>query len=416
MLDLNRAKICIEMELDPRELFHAPTRLTYKTLIELFEEGQQEYDVITFVERLKAANRYEKIGGGAELSAMLDNGVPRFSEGVFRRHIEIVQECARRRRLMRMLNDSLTSLSQPDISTGQAIEEVRRKLDAITPKQVARAQDIRALVESAEVRATERANGTRRIVKTGFRDLDVMMGGCQPGDLCVIAARPGVGKTTFGVQWVLRGVIPEKKSCLVVSYEVPDWKFVDRMIQIEGKIPGEIFQPAKFTKKEWEKFAEASECIERARVCVLDTSHVRNTLQAVAYETRRMHEVSPLDVLLIDYVQLMQGREQHRHEAIAAITRGLKLLAMELGIVVVGLCQLNRAVEDRKNETPRLSDLRESGSIEQDADQVLFVDREKNGGPSIVPASAILEKNRNGRTGRCKLEYDNDIGCFIDRD
>jgi replicative DNA helicase len=197
---------------------------------------------------------------------------------------------------------------------------------------------------------------------------------------------------------------------------MPVQKLTDRMIQLRAKVNGQAFKTGKLSRDETERVITASSELGHASLYLRDHKSVRNTFPSIAAATRRIKDNGGLDVLLVDYVQLMRGPEQNRVEQISTITRGLKLLAMELEIVVIGLCQLNRAVENRAKDDARISDLKESGSLEQDADKVFLWGREMDSGPDLVPAWVIVGKNRAGGGGKVKLEYNNRIGCFVDRE
>jgi replicative DNA helicase len=255
-------------------------------------------------------------------------------------------------------------------------------------------------------------------VPTGFKLLDKMLGGLQKSDLVILAARPGVGKTSLAISLAQNAARKYGKRVAVFSLEMSNEQLVQRMLAAETGIDSQRLRLGDIQgEEEWHKLMEAAGALSDAPIFIDDTPAV--SAMELRTKARRLYAEHDLDLIVVDYLQLMQGdrRSENRVQEISAISRGLKGLARELNIPVLALSQLSRAVESRQDKRPILSDLRESGSIEQDADVVMFIYREEMYNEDTEKqniADVLVAKHRNGPTGSVSLFFRKELTQFRD--
>jgi replicative DNA helicase len=255
-------------------------------------------------------------------------------------------------------------------------------------------------------------------VPTGFADLDRLLGGLQPSDLIIIAARPGVGKTSLAVTIACNAALKYNSVVAMFTLEMAAEQLVQRMISAYAGIDSQRLRSAQIDDGEWEHFARASGTLSKAAIFIDDTPSP--TPMEIRTKTRRLAAEYDLDLVIVDYLQLMQGsdrRMQNRVQEISYISRSLKAMAREINVPVIALSQLSRAVEARPNKIPQLSDLRDSGSIEQDADVVMFIYRDEMYNPDTDRpniADIILAKHRSGPTDTIWLRFEPSLTKFVD--
>ncbi|MBU9359575.1 AAA family ATPase, partial [Burkholderia multivorans] len=252
-----------------------------------------------------------------------------------------------------------------------------------------------------------RSTGGERVISTGYEDLDrALNGGLRPGWSVILAARPGMGKTSLALNIASHAAVDH--GVLFLSMEMPESELIDRNIASLGRVPLDRVMNAPDDNEFWDRVTAATMKMRDMNLHIDDQPALR--LLDVRTKARMVKRKSGLDVLIVDYLQLMQGEGANRNAEIEGISRGLKALAKELNIAVIALAQLNRQVEQRANRTPMLSDLRDSGSIEQDADAVLFIHREEVANPDAGEqwrgfAQIRVAKFRHGRTGDVPMTY-----------
>ena len=272
------------------------------------------------------------------------------------------------------------------------------------------AEDVLAKVQEYAKRETHALTG----LATGFTDLDQMTSGLQPSDLIIIAARPSMGKTALALTLAQNSAIQEKATIALFSLEMSKEQLVMRMISSEARVDAHRFRTGFLNRDEWGRLAEAIGTLSEAKIYIDDTPGI-SVLEMRAKARRLAAETKKLDLVIVDYLQLMAGsrRTESRQQEVSQISRELKGLAKELNVPVIALSQLSRAPEARNPPRPMLSDLRESGSIEQDADVVAFIYREEYYAKDLDAfeeekknvAEIILSKQRNGPTGNVKLAF-----------
>jgi len=252
-------------------------------------------------------------------------------------------------------------------------------------------------------------------VPTGFTDLDRLLGGLQPSDLLIVAGRPGTGKTAFMLSAAKNAAQKNKKHVAIFSLEMSNEQLVQRMISQETGIDSQRLRTGKLEGDEWALFAHAVEVLSDTMIFLDDTPGL--TPLQLRTKCRRLHAEYNLDLVLVDYLQLMSSgvRAENRVQEVSYISRNMKILARELNVPVVAAAQLSRAVEQRADKEPQLSDLRESGSLEQDADIVMFINR-----PELYDKDTLLKnvaqikiaKHRNGPVGQVELVFRSNIAKF----
>lgn len=254
------------------------------------------------------------------------------------------------------------------------------------------------------------------VVESGFVDLDAKLTGFRPGALTIIAARPAMGKTAFGLNIMAHAAINDGLPVAFFSLEMTAEELIFRVLSARASVNGNAIRRKQMTQAEWDRLLGAAERYPKPRIYIDETAGI--DISTLRDRARRMHRQYGIRLLIVDYLQLMRstrGRYQNREQEVADISRGLKETAKELHIPVIALAQLNRALDTRADKRPVLSDLRESGSIEQDADNVLFIHREDYYKPNTEPtneAEIIIAKQRNGPTGNIKLHWEGQYTRF----
>ncbi|MCU0968407.1 MAG: replicative DNA helicase [Rubrivivax sp.] len=389
-------------------------RLIYGAIASLVGAGKPA-DVVTVFEQLGSVGRAETCGGLAYLNALAQS-VP--SAANMRRYAEIVRERAILRKLIAASDDIATSAFNPQgRPVPQILDEAESKILKIGEegaRQRQGFQPIDKLVVALLDRVNElHENGAEEVtgVRTGFYDLDRMTAGLQKGDLIVLAARPSMGKTAFALNIAEHVAVQETLPVLVFSMEMGASQLALRMVGSLGRIDQQHLRTGALKDDEWERLAEAVDRLGRVQVFIDETPALNSAeLRARARRMARQYG-GTLGLIVIDYLQLMSGSsgsDENRATELGEISRGLKALAKELQCPVIALSQLNRSVESRNDKRPMMSDLRESGAIEQDADVILFIYRDDyynkdSKEPGV--AEIVIAKQRNGPVGTVKLTF-----------
>lgn len=359
-------------------------------------------DAVTVFERLQAKGQ-----SAADLGYIVSLAQNTPGPSSIARHAAIVRERAIRRALV-MLGDEVATAARSSAHDAPVlIDDASARLEAIAATRVRKEPThVSAdMMEHAKRLAARETEGVLA-VSTGFRDLDALLnGGLRGGELIVIAARPKMGKTAFAL--AVAAYVARSRHVGFLSQEMPKAQLLDRELAAVGRIPlPHILNPKNMLPDEWERLSQAMGVIEGLKLWLDDQGGLR--LLDVRMKARMIRRKAGLDVLIIDYLQLMEGEGDNRNAQIERITRGLKALALEMGITIILLSQLNRQLELRQNKRPIPSDLRDSGAIEQDADVVMFLYRDEVYHPDtddkgICEVEVAL--NRQGQSGRVALAY-----------
>ena len=398
------------------EFYRADHRLIFQHIILLIENGKPA-DVLTVAESLERSAKLEEAGGQAYLGSLALN-TP--SAANIRRYAEIVRERAIMRQLAAAGTEIADSAYNPAGRDAAAmIDEAESKIFQIAEVGAKAKQGfvkidplLTETVERIDMLYSRENKDDVIGLATGYVDLDRMTSGLQPGELIIIAARPSMGKTALAMNIVEHVTLNLKKTAAVFSMEMSGTQLALRMIGSVGRVDQHKLRSGTFEESEWPKLVDAVGKLNDANIHIDDTAGL-NTLE-VRTRARRLHrETGGLNLIVVDYLQLMSGsasgREENRATEVAEISRGLKSLAKELKVPVVALSQLNRSVESRVDKRPMMSDLRESGAIEQDADLIMFIYRDEVYNPtneaSKGKAEVIVAKQRNGPTGPVTLTF-----------
>lgn len=372
-------------------------------------------DVITVFEQLQSLGKADECGGLAYLNALAQS-VP--SAANLRRYAEIVRERAILRKLISASDEIATKAFNPQgTPVSQILDEAEGQIFKIGEegsRQKAGFHSMDKLVMDLIDRVTELAeNGAEEVtgVRSGFYDLDKMTAGLQPGDLIILAARPSMGKTAFALNIGEHVAVHEGLPVVVFSMEMGASQLALRMVGSLGRIDQQHLRTGALRDDEWGRLTEAVDKLSKASVFI-DETPALNPSELRARARRQARQCGRLGLIVIDYLQLMSGSggasEENRATVIGEISRGLKALAKELHCPVIALSQLNRSVETRTDKRPMMSDLRESGAIEQDADVIMFIYRDEyynkeSKEPGV--AEIIIAKQRNGPVGTVKLAF-----------
>lgn len=380
-------------------------------------------DILTLSEQLKNGDQLDVIGGASYLTE-LTNSVPTAAH--LEQYAEIVADKAIRRRLIKASSDIAGIGSDESKSLQELIEGAETRLFEVSQKYVR--QDITSLESILgdsfdRLDDLHRNKGGLRGIPTGMRDLDKVLAGLQRSDLVVLAARPSMGKTALMLNIALNISTKAKQgSVLIFSLEMSKEQLVDRLLAAEAGVDAWKLRTGEgLDDKDFERLSAGMGKLAEAPIFIDDTSGI--TVSDLRTKARRLHHLHPLAVIMVDYLQLMSGGSRfasvaNRVQEISEISRSLKILARELNVPVVALSQLSRSVESRNPPIPQLADLRESGSIEQDADVVAFIYRpqyyDENADANVIEIH--IKKHRNGPTRNLNLYFDRDQQRFRDLD
>ncbi|MBP7807605.1 replicative DNA helicase [Candidatus Saccharibacteria bacterium] len=392
-------------------------RHIFEAISHLYEQ-HRPIDVLTLSDQLKGAGFLEAVGGAAYLTE-LTNFVPTAAHA--EQYAEIVSQKAIRRRLINASQDIVGMGFNESTNLQELIEEAETRLFEVSQKHVK--QDIASL-ESILSESFERLDelhkdkGRIRGVPTGFKDLDNMLAGLQRSDLFILAARPSMGKTALALNLAHNVAVKSNETVLLFSLEMSKEQLVDRMLAMESGVDAWALRTGNLTDTDFEKIGHAMGTLGEAPIYIDDTPGI--TVSDLRTKARREAHLRPLGLIVVDYLQLMSGGAKfggdgNRVQEISEISRGLKGIARELNVPLIALSQLSRSVESRTPPHPQLSDLRESGSIEQDADVVAFIYREDYYNPDSERKGIVdimIKKHRNGPTGNVELYFDKEKQRF----
>src|SRR3989344_3842512 len=407
----------------PEDFFSEQHRIIFKAMKALHDK-HSPIDVLTLSEQLKSNGSLEVVGGASYLTE-LTNYVPTAAH--LEQYAEIVADKAIRRHLISASADIASIGRDEDKSLSELIEEAETRLFEVSQKHVR--QDITSL-ESILAESFDRLDdlhrkkGGIRGIPTGLADLDRKLAGLQRSDLVVVAARPSMGKTAMMLNMSLDiATKASQGAVLYFSLEMPKEQLVDRLLGAEANVDAWKLRTGEgLTDTDFERISAAMGALAEAPIYIDDTSGI--TVSDLRTKARRLHHQYPLAVIMVDYLQLMSGGSRfastaNRVQEISEISRNLKILARELNVPVVAASQLSRSVESRTPQIPQLADLRESGSIEQDGDIVIFLYREEFYNPDTDRQNVtdiFIKKHRKGPTGNFELYFDREKQRFRDLD
>ncbi len=398
------------------ESFYKPAhRLIYETMLELFKKNEP-IDIVTVSESLRNEEKLEDAGGRAYIN---DLALSVVTTANIEFYAKIIQEKEIKRALINA-GSEIVSMSYENEETDIVLDNAQKLIFNIAAqKDTSDLVPIQDLVVSSYEQIEFRYNNKDDLVgvTTGFYDLDALTSGLQKSDLIILAARPSMGKTAFALNLAQNVALKAKKGVAIFSLEMPKQQLVKRMLCSEAEVDTQRITSGHMQQKDWEKLMDAMTKFADAHIYIDDTSGITAT-DIKAKCRRLMLEEKELGLVVIDYLQLMEGggNPNDRNQQISAISRSLKGLARELDVPIIALSQLSRGVEARNDKRPMLSDLRDSGAIEQDADIVMFIYRDEYYNRDDVEnkgkAEIIIAKHRNGPVGNINLLFQSNITKF----
>ena len=409
--------LIIDERLQPEDFYREAHGLIFQAMLDLHTVGEP-VDALTLVEHLKQAGLLERVGGRAAVD-LLAGSVP--AVGNVRQYARIVRENAMLRRLLHASYEIQARVHSHEAPPRELVDLAERSILEVAHDD--RRKDFRSIHDllSAELDKLEQLSAEGLSITgtpSGFEDLDRITGGFQPGNLIILAARPGMGKSALMANFAEHAALTTQQAVALFSLEMSEGELAQRFIASQASVKGDDLRKGKVPPARWGKIMAASNRLAESALFVDDSSDL--SVLDVRAKTRRLaqQQADGLGLVLIDYLQLMRatGQTDNRAEQVGQISRGLKTLARELEVPVIALSQLNRGVEQRADKRPMLSDLRESGAIEQDADLVMFIYRDEyydEDSEDEGLAEVHIAKHRNGGLGTVKMTFQGEYPRFM---
>jgi replicative DNA helicase len=398
------------------EDFYKPSHQQVFEIIRHLFDSNEPIDAVTVSEGLRRDGSLDRMGGIDFLTNLIDS-VPSTSNVEY--YAGIVEEHSLRRRLMKVGGDISVIAGQMTEPIAEVVDKAEQAVFAVAERQVGDGlQAIDDLLGPAIEKAEElqRSGAAVTGISTGFRDLDKKLAGLHPTNLIIVAARPGMGKSALALN-MAQNVALNGNTVAVFSLEMSREEVVTRMLCSKGRIDSQKLRTGSLNEGDFTKLSNAAGALYKQNIYVDDSPGL--TVTEIRAKCRRLRRKPGLDLVVVDYLQLMNGSgQENRQQEIAMISRSLKSLARELHLPIIALSQLNRAVEAREDKRPRLGDLRESGAVEQDADVVMFIYRDEYYFPEKVESKGIAEvviaKHRQGGVGKVDMTFLPEFTLFAD--
>lgn len=399
----------------PEDFYKDGHALIYQVVLDLTNKGEP-VDLVTVTEELRQREALEKVGGITYLTE-LANAVPTAAHVEY--YAKIIEEKALLRNLIHAATEIVAMGYDGQEEVEKILDEAEKKIFSIANRRAGRSivnlKNI--LIEAFEqIEKLYESHGAVTGVPTGFSDLDRFTAGLQPSDLIILAARPSMGKTTFALNIAENAAAHLQIPVAVFSLEMSKEQLAMKLLCAEAGVDNQRIRTGNLAEEDWPRLSHALGRLSEAKMFIDDSPNV--SALEIRAKTRRIQAEYGLGLIVIDYLQLMQsrGRTESRQQEVSEISRSLKALARELSVPVVALSQLSRAVEMRQNKRPSLADLRESGSLEQDADLVCFLYREDYYEPETEKkgiTELIIAKHRNGPIGTIDLLFQKEFSKFV---
>ena len=417
---LDPDKIHIASEYLTKDSFFKPSHgMLFNIMQELSDKGDP-IDPVSVKSALDSSGQFELVGGMAFLASLI-NAVP--TSAHIEHYSKVVAEKSRARKVIEDLSQSISNVYDGKIDLNEILSQTEQNLSAISNEQKKGFRSIIDVIDSTQSILDERSQkiGDVTGTSTGFTDFDQITTGLHEDNLIIIAARPAMGKTAFALNIAQNVAKNSDKAVAIFSLEMGAESLVERMLSAEGLIPSYHVRTGNLSESEWRRMISAQERLARGKIFIDDTAGIR--ISEIRSKAKRLaQENGGFGLIVIDYLQLIEGRgRENRQQEVSEISRQLKIIAKELKVPVIALSQLSRGVDQRNDKRPILSDLRESGSIEQDADIVAFLYREayykrdEQEEPDNV-TELILEKNRHGSLGTVQLYFLKEYAKFANKE
>jgi len=409
-------KICEEVNSDM--FFDEKNKFLFEAIEELHKNGIP-VDIGMVKEELDKKKRLISVGGIEYISEVIDSVITSANLSYY---IDILKEHATRRNLINAATEIVTEAYEEQDVTTILDNAEKNILNVVKVRTVKDFIPIHEILRRAQAKLEELAKSKKLItgLETGFYDFDRITTGFQPGELIILAARPGMGKTALALNMATYAAMTTEKAVAIFNLEMPAEQLVNRIISAQGGIDAYKLQTGQMQERDWKRYNEAMNSLAETNLYIEDNSGV--TVAEIKAKCRRLANMPKgLGLVVIDYLQLVttgNKRIESRQVEVSEISRSLKTMALELGVPVIALSQLSRSAEKRESNMPMLADLRESGSIEQDADMVLFINRKdyyeakKDQREKIVPAELVIAKHRKGSLGTIDLLFELNMSAF----
>jgi len=412
----SEAVVRVASFLRPEDFYRRAHSLIYQAILDLHER-REPADFVTLCDELERRGQLEEVGGAAYITSLI-NAVPTAL------HVEHYARIVERTAILRRLLSAATEIASLAYEEAKDVDEVVDRAEQIIfgVSQRRLRRDLMPIKQVLEeyferIDYLHRHKGQFIGVPTGFSQLDKLLGGLQRSDLIVVAGRPGMGKSSLALSIAHNAAKRFGQRVAIFSLEMSAEQVVQRLVAAETGIEIQRLRLGDIRDEEWPRFVQATGILSDTMIFIDDTPAI--SAMELRTKARRLHAEHGLDLIIVDYLQLMRGdsRSENRVQEISYISGSLKALARELNVPVLALSQLSRAVEQRQDKRPILSDLRESGSIEQDSDVVMFIYREEMYNPDTEKqniADIIVAKHRNGPTGQVPLYFRKEVAQFVE--
>lgn len=405
----DKALLKIVELLEPNDFYRDAHKIIYAAMVTLFEK-REPHDLITVQTLLADQNKLEQVGGAVYLASLTD--IIPFS-GTLVHHAQIIRRKSILRQLIQATSEITARCYDTQDDVEQLIDQTERTIFEIAHANKGQGfQSTATIVHLAIDKINERCKNKEHItgVPTGYEELDRMTAGLQSSELIIIAARPSMGKTALAINIVQNAALVAKVPVAVFSLEMSMESLVLRMLCSISRVDSQRIRTGQIHENDWPKLTRATGMLSEAPIFIDDSAGL--TALEMRAKARRLKAEQNIGLIVVDYLQLMQGKSnvENRAQEISDISRSLKTMAKELDVPVIALSQLNRSLENRTDKRPQLSDLRESGAIEQDADVIMFIYRDEvynkaPENPNKGLAELIIGKQRNGPTGMVKMTF-----------
>ena len=391
-------------------------QIIYKNIMQLFEKNEV-IDSISLINNLKKNKELEKVGGAYYITG-LSNEAPSFENIEY--YANIVKEKYILRTIISVSKEISFDAYDEYLDVGSILDKAEQRLFNISQQsQLSQFTDVYPLLEKVLEDWGKQTKGTLTGIASGFTQLDNMLSGFQKSDLIILAGRPSMGKTALALTIARNSAVIYNHKVGIFSLEMSNQQLAQRLITAEARVDSHLVRTGRLPKTEWKNLAKAANALHEAPIYIDDSASL-NILELRA-KARKLKSEKDVDILIVDYLQLLNqdGRSENRQQEISFISRSLKALAKELNIPIIALSQLSRAVESRSEHRPIMSDLRESGAIEQDADIILFIYRKYVYSRDELDkglAEIIIAKHRNGPTGSLEIAFFENFAKFDNLD
>ncbi len=413
----NTMRECIEAGVESDDFYLDKNRRIYNICSSMYE-NHETIDTISLSTKLKDYDYFEAIGGMEYLMSLADATIDKTNT---KEYIRIIKNKSLARRIIKAGEEIASDAFDGQAGIDEVLENAEKKILDITRSRTDSDFKPGSEVFASAVKkieAIEAAGNTITGVKTRFTALDQMTAGLQKSDMIILAARPSMGKSALALNIALNSAMVSSGACAIFSLEMPCEQLANRMLSAKAKVEGQKIRKGQLNESEWIKLREAEQELKRQKIFFDDTPGIK--ISDMHAKCRKLKEDYGLYLIIIDYIQLIQtsGKAESRQQEVSDISRKIKAMARELDVPIIALSQLSRSVESRNDKRPMLSDLRESGAIEQDADMVMFIYREDyykhddERSEKREDVELIVAKHRNGPIGTVKLAFEKDINAF----